>query len=646
MVTLAVTHGAFRGAAVGEAVPFRALRDICSTVDKVFCLLERAARAFCDDDDDAVPPGQRDAAAWEAFLACNVVPELGAWGFVVDVDDMAGLAAAGAIGPPTVVLELPLDNAVPQWRTSLRHLQAHMRAAGMGADAGVPSLLVPRGLPWRITRDPDSVTLPPPPARLGGPLPRRHDDLCGAFPCVMCTDPTAQAAWSLLARIPAAAERRAWDVRLNRHGEAMHLAVMGAKLPLAHVPSDGGGVPDTTPVCAAALSAWLSDGTRDPRPLLRVQEMDLRYSPDGLRGVRAVYVVDRPSATAGKDAQLVALAPFYFNLELPDGGVVRVKHELLFCDCMASYKILVAALRDAAAGRDPLDEAAGDLEAYFAAVLGSYRHCTHTLRVQGELLATHTRYKTPLEKLRCLARRSACCDDNSCGRNHIVVPYLPLLLANGEPEDAVVFSLFAAQVGGRPVVAVRDEQDCVGMLAQAHNKLHVARCHSRDCADGYECEHAQYFADHSRQAGFDFPAMLRDRASLLHEFKRGHDGGGAAPAAAEREENPLRDEHDDEDMPVSKTPIPRVLPSDIVCNMRAIEAGGAAWRAGGEHRGAGPFFEFTDAGVVLWDPCCTVPGCGAVLDHRNMPRTSAMLHTTFVGLWRWWRSACGGCFFS
>ncbi len=593
-----LSEAARRGSGVGDAAAHadalvvEVLRAL-NTATSVICQL---ATAFCC----ATKPDERSMALWDDFLASNVGPRLaalGLWPVPLDLppDRHSGILAA------------PGGPIIP-WIASMREARHTMLMAGMGESHGLPPGLGSLKQPWRYSTDLDAVTLPPPLDR--SLLPAGPHGLCGFVPCMACTDVAMRQSLRFFARV----ELDAHDVyRVDIYSTApMHIMFSGAPLPAVNI---AGQAPGSSPLCRAGNDFWRWDGVPSSSPALRVRTMQQRFSTDPSLPARPVYIV---SQADGRDIQPVVRVPFFFDFPV-NGAAVRVVHEILLCNCCGSVQLLTTQLRHAARLED---STAGDLEGYFEALLQSYRHCQHTLRVQAQLLEEDHLLKTELDVVRCIARRSPCCTATTCDRSHTSIFTLPLRLAvPGEVEIAASYALLGASVGEIFTLVCRDAADGCAILAPVHHKPGQVRCqNSHDCSGGIQCVHEANFAEYAAASGFSFLDLKRTPDALFGQIAG---GGGAAPGnVAPPPAAPVQAS--------STTLIAPKLHDDVMAGLKHLEVSLCRWTTGCRDPVKGPFFELLAGIVHLWDIRCSVAGCEELLTVDRGCAMSCVLQTRLV----------------
>jgi hypothetical protein len=351
--------------------------------------------------------------------------------------------------------------------------------------------------------------------------------------------------------------------------------------------------------------------------------MQQRFSTDPSLPARPVYIV---SQADGRDMQPVVRVPFYFTIDLPCNGTgnrktVRVVHEILLCNCCGSVRLITTLLHLAARGAD---QNVGDLKGYLAALLESYRHCHHTLRVQAQLLEEDLLLKTELDVVRCIARRTACCSAATCDRSHVSIFTLPLrLAAPGEVEAAATYALFGATMGEVFTLVCRDAYYGWAVLAPVHHKPGQVRCqNAHDCSGGIQCIHEANFAMYAAASGFTFLDLKRAPGALVGQIA-GEDGaaprGTAPPPTA-----PVQ--------AVSTTLIAPKLQDKVMAGLKQLEAALCRWTTGCIEPAKGLFFELLPTGTVhLWDTSCSVAGCNEPLNVDRASALACILQTRWVG---------------
>ena len=597
----------------GSGIDARASPRLYQALDVVWYLIKRAVTAYCA----ITRPGERHVATWEVFLYAHVVPQLEQrqlW----PQDQNLWLVGADALLRVTPAEHPALPAVVPPWPDSVEDARLQMLAAGMGPDTGPPHGLRPEQHTWLPTNTVARLTLPPAP---GFPLPTSAEHLCGFFPCMLCADPVRRSALRFFMRTQNV-HPRDYHVYLYT-GAPMFFVVSGATLPGAALSrANDGRMPGTVPFCGVTLKLWREDGSVGSVLGLQIQKMSLRYASDWESERTAYLVLD------GADSHAVVRIPSYFD-HVVNHELIRVVHELVVCDCSGSVAMFLATLRRAAAGADA---PVGDLKAYVEAVLNGYRHCRHTQLVQANMLATDHHYQTPLDNLRCIARRSTCCADGTCGRGHMGIFLLPLRLANGEAEHAPGYSLFAASVGRDFKVLCWDGEDSWAFLTGVSGYPGLARCKSADCPE-QGCTHEREFLRLASEGQVTFPGLRCDAPAPLAglQINLGDNNIGVVPGGRRGLPGPG-------ERVVSTTPIPPRLPAETVIQLKVLDLACARWLTrpgdGFVHVNAvvdGGCFQTTNDGMVLWDLSCNVPGCMRPLQTDRDLTKRATLHTRYCG---------------
>jgi hypothetical protein len=605
-----VTWGSFAWQVVGLVVQ-RSVVRYCDDADAVQCVLRDVNQATAvlaaaaTQYLAACGPGERRVTNFIAFCQANALPrlqQLRLW----QADLFTGYE--GVLCDDRRV-ELVLEVPTPSWRNNVLQMRDGMYGAGMGVDVGPPDSLASSWALWLRSGDMNCLSIPPP---QDYPLAHHANGLCGYVPCPLCTAPTERALLHLLVRVPAGGGQ---DHLVFVHKANPAPLLFAQALP--PYPLEFPAQADSHTVCPSRLLVWDSLGTVTSSSL-DVMEMSLVYAADP-GTMRRAYLVYPPGSRDDSAFVPVITLAFFFDMDDEDGQAVRVKHEIYACNCQGTQASLVTYLRDATAGTEPGDD---PLCTYIATLLSRYRHCVHTLFVQARVISLDPRHKIPLAKLRCLARRSACCGDADRHRDHGSLVFPPLQPAGDEREyNGEEFTLFTASVENRLKALVVIANDSAAMLERvAPAPLKARCCNMGECGDGSECEHSAAFTRHAVIGGFSFDKFRElSGASRFAAPVAVGAAPGAVPGAASA----------DTEQAQSITSIPPKLPDDITTIMASINVGFGHWVLG-LGLANGPGFAFTDEGVKVWDLCCPEPGCSCDLNRNDDDSWPSVLHSKCV----------------